>query len=135
MLALEQLISELTFKAVRSSGKGGQHVNKVSSKVELHFNLQSSTALTIDQKELLLKALKNRLTKEGILQLQCDESRSQHQNKTLVIQRFIKIIEEGLIVRKERKATKVPKSVKEKRLLNKRKNAEKKSSRKKPNLD
>ena len=71
----EQLISELTFKAVRSSGAGGQNVNKVSSKIELYFDVPASLALNEDQKQILLQKLQTRLTKEGVLMLQCDESR------------------------------------------------------------
>lgn len=135
MFAIDTILKELNFKFLRSSGKGGQHVNKVSTKVELSFNLKNSEALNKDQKDLLLRALSHKLTKEGLLILQCDESRSQHQNKTLVIQRFLQLIEEGLTVKKERKPTKIPRSVKEKRLANKRKTSEKKLSRKKPDIE
>ena len=129
------LKSELTFKALRSSGSGGQHVNKVSSKVELHFNLENSNVLTNSQKLLLLKRLKTKLTNNNELILQCDESRSQHKNKELVIDRFLKMIEKGLIVPKKRKPTKIPKSAIRKRLKSKRIRSEKKAERKKPNLD
>ncbi|MDT0558226.1 alternative ribosome rescue aminoacyl-tRNA hydrolase ArfB [Ichthyenterobacterium sp. W332] len=135
MQIISQLISELSFKAIRSSGKGGQHVNKVSSKVELSFNINASQVLSEEEKERLTLTLQSRITQEGLIILQCDETRSQHRNKTLVIQRFIKLIEDGLIVMKKRKSTKIPKAVKEKRLKNKRFNSEKKSSRKKPDID
>ena len=131
----ELLLSELTFKAIRSSGSGGQHVNKVSSKVELHFNLKNSKVLSDNQKERLLASLKTRLTKDKILVLQCDESRSQHRNKVLVIQRFIELIKKGLKVPKKRKPTKVPKSAIKKRLQSKRIQSERKASRKKPDLE
>jgi len=131
----EGLISELKFKAIRSSGSGGQHVNKVSSKIELYFNLVDSKALSDDEKELLLEYLKSRLTKEGILQLQCDESRSQHKNKELAIKRFTDIIAQGLIVKKKRKPTRTPKSVIKKRLDNKKKRSDKKVNRKKPDIE
>ena len=81
----ENLIKELNFKAVRSSGAGGQHVNKVSSKIELYFDLLNAAELTSEEKELLLKNLQPKLTKEGVLLLNCDESRSQHKNKEIVI--------------------------------------------------
>jgi ribosome-associated protein len=134
-LKIELLQSELTFKAVKSSGAGGQHVNKVSSKVELQFNIINSQILNDIQKELLLKSIKNRLTKDNILILQCDESRSQHKNKELVIKRFKALIKTGLIVPKKRVATKTPKSVVKKRLDNKQKQSVKKISRKKPDLE
>ena len=132
---LDQLLPELTFRAIRSSGSGGQHVNKVSSKVELHFFIENSAILSNEQKQLLFKSLKSRLTKDKELILQCDESRSQHKNKELVIKRFFELIKKGLIVPKKRKPTKIPKSVIRKRLKSKRIRSERKVSRKKPDLD
>ena len=126
---------ELTFKAIRSSGSGGQHVNKVSSKIELHFDLENSTVLSDQQKQRLLKSIKNKLTKNNELVLQCDESRSQHKNKEIVIKRFFELIKKGLIVPKKRKATRIPKSAIKKRLKNKSLRSEKKADRKKPDLD
>tara|TARA_R110001583_G_C5462204_1_gene392036 strand:- start:49 stop:450 length:402 start_codon:yes stop_codon:yes gene_type:complete len=128
----EAIIKELKFKALRSSGAGGQHVNKVSSKVELIFDLQNSEELSVEEKELLLKNLKTKLTKDGIVLLQCDESRSQHKNKELVIKRFLKLITNGLKVPKKRKATKPTKSSIEKRIDKKKKTAYKKAFRRKP---
>lgn len=131
----EQLISELTFKAVRSSGAGGQNVNKVASKIELYFDLPNSFVLTEDQRQILLQKLQNRLTKEGILILQCDESRSQHKNKSLVIDRFMTLIENSLKQPKKRKPTKIPKAVIKKRLKSKRDLSNKKALRKPPSVD
>ena len=132
---VELLKSELLFKAVRSSGSGGQHVNKVASKVVLYFNLLDSSVFDEDEKERLKEFFKNRLNKKGILIITADESRSQFRNKAIVTKRFLELIEEGLKEEKERKTTKIPKAVKRKRLENKRKNSEKKASRKKPNID
>lgn len=129
------LISELSFKAVRSSGSGGQHVNKVSSKVELIFNLTESNTLSELQKERLVNKLESRLTKDNVLILQCDESRSQHKNKELVVKRFLELIKNGLRVPKRRIPTKIPKSVIRKRLKSKRKLSDKKANRKKPDLE
>jgi ribosome-associated protein len=129
-----QLISELQFKAVRSSGAGGQHVNKVSSKVVLNFDLQNSQVFNDDQKALLFKNLATRLTSEGVLIIQSDDSRSQHKNKETVIKRCLEILNQGLIVPKKRKRTKVPRSVKLKRLSNKRQQSDKKANRKPPDL-
>ena len=129
------LIKELEFKAVRSSGSGGQHVNKVSSKIELSFNLENSTTLSFEQKELLTTNLKTKLSKDSVIILQCDETRSQHRNKELVIRRFIHLIKNNLTVQKKRKPTKIPNSVKLKRLKSKRLHADKKVNRKKPDLD
>jgi ribosome-associated protein len=129
------IIQELQFKAVRSSGAGGQHVNKVSTKIELSFDVPSSNALSNAEKERLFLKLENRLTKEHILLLQCDESRSQHKNKELVIKRFLKTIKNGLSVPKKRKKTRPSKASVEKRLKAKKKSSEKKANRTKPGLE
>ena len=131
----ETIYKELHFKAVRSSGAGGQHVNKVSSKVELYFNLASSEAFTEKEKQLLLKNLSNRINKEGILKIYSSESRSQHINKEKVVKRLFKMIEKGLIVPKKRRPTKMSRAQKIKRLDNKTKHATKKILRKKPTLE
>nr|WP_299487185.1 alternative ribosome rescue aminoacyl-tRNA hydrolase ArfB [uncultured Allomuricauda sp.] len=131
----EQILKELRFKAIRSSGAGGQHVNKVSSKVELSFAAELSEGLTYTEKERLLSKLGNRLNKEGVLILQCDEARSQHKNKQIVIKRFFELLKTALRVPKARKRTKPSKSSIEKRLKSKKKAAEKKAGRKKPDWD
>lgn len=131
----ENIYKELQFKAVRSSGAGGQHVNKVSSKVELYFDVVNSISFSEDQKMLLLKNLSTRLTKDGILKLSSGESRSQHTNKEKVVKRLFKDIEASLIIPKKRKPTKMSRAQKAKRLDNKQKHSVKKSLRKKPNLD
>lgn len=130
----EKIISELSFKAVRSSGAGGQNVNKVASKVLLSFDLVNSQALSDDEKLLLEQNLENRLTNDKILILNCDEDRSQLKNKEIVTKRFLQIIAQNLIVPKERKATKVPKAVIKKRIQTKRNLSEKKQNRKKPDF-
>ena len=129
------LISELNFKAVRSSGAGGQHVNKTSTKVELTYNINDSAVFDEDQKARLVSNLKSRLTKDNMLLLQCDESRSQRKNKALVIERFLELIKQALKVPKKRKPTKVPKSAHLKRLDDKKQIAEKKANRKPPEID
>ena len=130
----EKIISELTFKAVRSSGAGGQNVNKVSSKVVLTFDLVNSVALSDEEKQLSIKKLKSKVTLEGILILNCDEDRSQLKNKGIVTKRFLELIEKSLVVPKERKPTKIPRSVVEKRLKDKSTTSEIKQNRKKPDL-
>ena len=117
----EGIHKELQFKAVKSSGAGGQHVNKVSSKVELYFDLKNSESLSDQEKHLLLKNLSSRITKEGVLILSSGESRSQHTNKEKVTKRFFDVIEKGLLVPKQRKATKPSKAQKQKRLDEKQK--------------
>ena len=135
MVNEKDILQELTFKAIRSSGSGGQHVNKVSSKVELMFNLSESLVFNELQKERLFYKLQHRLTKAGILILQCGESRSQHKNKQLVIKRFFTLIKASLIIPKRRIRTKIPKAVIRKRLKNKRNLSDKKVNRKKPKID
>lgn len=128
----KQIIREVEYKAVRSSGAGGQNVNKVSSKVELHFKLQDSNAFTEEEKERAMKKLSSRLTNSGELILQCDESRSQHKNKEIVTQRFLDLIKASLVRPKARKKTKTPKAAKLKRLREKKQLSEKKAARKDP---
>ena len=128
----DKLISELQFKAVRSSGAGGQNVNKVSSKVVLSFDVKSSNAFSNEEKILLETNLSSRLTKDQILILNCDEDRSQLKNKEIVIKRFLAILEQGLYIPKIRKSTKIPKSVIRKRLKDKKTLSETKKNRKKP---
>ena len=130
----EKIISELKFKAVRSSGAGGQNVNKVSSKVILSFDLNNSDSLSEEEKVLLENKLSSRLTNDGILILNCDEDRSQLKNKEIVTKRFLQIIIQGLIIPKIRKATKIPKSVIRKRLKDKKNNSETKQNRRKPDF-
>jgi len=132
LLNQDQILTELQFKAIRSSGPGGQHANKVSSKVELAFDVLNSIGLTDSEKNRILLKLENRLTKEKLLILQCDESRSQHKNKDLVIKRFFKLLEKALIRAKKRKRTKPTRSSIEKRLQSKKRASLKKANRSKP---
>lgn len=128
------IIQELDYKAVRSSGAGGQNVNKVSSKVVLSFNLQASNALTEEEKALAGTRLASRLTNDAILILQCDEDRSQMRNKDIVTKRFIAVMETALKEDKPRKPTKIPRSVIRKRIEGKRRQADKKQNRKRPDF-
>ena len=118
---------------MRSSGAGGQNVNKVSSKVVLSFDLKNSQALTEEEKLLLETKLYSRLTSEQILILNCDEDRSQLKNKSIVTKRFLNIITAGLVIPKIRKATKIPKSVIRKRIKDKKNLSDIKKTRRKPN--
>ena len=130
----EKIISELTFKAVRSSGAGGQNVNKVSSKVVLGFNVPASNAISEEEKLLAQARLASRLTDEGILILQCDEDRSQLRNKEIVIKRFFMVMDAALKVDKIRKPTRIPRSVIKKRIEGKRRLSDKKQNRRRPDL-
>ena len=130
----EKLVQEVVFKAIRSSGPGGQNVNKVASKIVLNFNLLESNALSDEEKVLLQHKLASKLTNENQLILNCDEDRSQLKNKEIITKRFLELIEKSLIVPKPRKATKIPRSVIEKRLKNKANLSEIKQKRKKPEV-
>lgn len=130
----DALVAELHYKAIRSSGAGGQNVNKVSSKVVLTFDLNASLALTEEQKALISNKLATKLTSENKLILTCDEDRSQLKNKEIVTKRFFELIKKALVVPKKRKPTSVPKSVVEKRIKDKKTTSEIKNNRRKPNL-
>lgn len=130
----EVLLTELLFKAVRSSGAGGQNVNKVSSKVMLSFDVKNSHSLTEEEKALLTSKLASKLTSEQVLILSCDEDRSQLKNKTIVTKRFLELIKTALIVPKKRKPTQIPRGVIEKRIKAKRNLSEIKQNRRKPNF-
>jgi len=125
------LQKEITYKTSRSGGKGGQNVNKVSSKVELLFSIADSTLFNDEEKALLNEKLQARLNKDGFVQVICDEERSQYLNKEKAVERLILLLTKALHKPKTRKTTKVSKAVKAARLEAKRMNAEKKENRKK----
>jgi ribosome-associated protein len=132
---LNILLKELNFKAVRSSGPGGQHVNKTATKVEVSFNIQTSQALSETEKTRLTKKLSSKISSDRNINLQCGETRSQSRNKAIVIERLIALLKQGLRVAKARKKTKPSKSAIERRLKSKKEIALKKSTRKPPRLD
>ena len=123
--------SDYQIKAVRSGGSGGQHVNKVSSRVELYFDIQKSISLTEEEKETLLRKLKSKLTDDGVLRLTEDGSRSQHANREAVVKKLHTVIAAALRKPKKRVPTKVSAAAKKKRLDTKKRTSEKKSLRKK----
>jgi ribosome-associated protein len=125
------LQKETAYKASRSGGKGGQNVNKVSSKVELLFSVDNSLLFTDEEKALLNEKLQARLNKDGLVQVICDEERSQYLNKEKAIERLTVLLTKALHKPKVRKATKVSKAAKAARLASKKINAAKKESRKK----
>ena len=133
-MEIEKIISELNYKAVRSSGAGGQNVNKVSSKVVLSFDLKNSQALSDEEKLLIETNLASRLTLDLVLILNCDEDRSQFKNKEILTKRFLELVIKALIIPKIRKATKIPKSVIRKRIKDKKNISEIKKTRRKPDF-
>lgn len=126
------LSHEITFQVSRSSGPGGQNVNKVNSRVVLRFDVMSSGLLTNDQKALLLTRLSGRLSKEGVLLLPAQESRSQSRNKEDALRKFDELLKEAFTPVKKRRKTKPSKGSKEKRMKHKKSHSEKKQWRKKP---
>lgn len=123
---------ELTFSASRSSGPGGQHVNKTSTKVELRFNIPNSVLFTDEEKDILIDKLKNKINSEGELIIISQESRSQLKNKETALTKFYELLEKALTPLKKRKPIKLTQAAKEKRLEAKRIQSKKKEQRKAP---
>lgn len=126
-----ELHKELKFRTSRSAGSGGQHVNKVSTKVELIFNIEESAQLSEQQKRRIKKQLENRINKAGALILTESSTRSQLKNKNRVIKKFDRLLQQALMVQKKRIATKPSKGDVEKRLQSKKRHSDKKAMRKK----
>ena len=129
---MDQLQKELVFRTARSSGAGGQHVNKVETKVDVIFDFQKVEWLSLEQKERIKAKLKNRINKDGLLILSNQSSRSQLKNKTVVVKELHRMLLEALKPEKKRKKVKQLVANKEKRLKNKKIKAERKAERKKP---
>jgi ribosome-associated protein len=129
----EALKKEVIYKASRSGGKGGQNVNKVSSKVELLFSVTDSALFNDDEKVLLNEKLQSRFNKDGYIQVICDEERSQYLNKEKALDRLINLLINALKVPKKRKPTQISKAAKAARLEQKRLNSAKKEGRKNVN--
>lgn len=128
------LLTELSFRASRSSGAGGQHVNKVSSRVELRFDVAGSSWLTDNQKSRIEEKLASRITGQGELIVISEKSRSQHQNKEDCIERFLELLNQALKIEKKRVPTRPSKSSRHKRLERKKQHSLKKEQRRKPDL-
>ena len=121
---------ELSYKTSRSSGSGGQNVNKVETSVTVIWKVEDSTVFTESEKERILLKLKNKINAEGILQTTVSESRTQLQNKKIAIEKIQELVNKSLIVPKKRIATKPSRAKVEKRLESKKKISEKKENRK-----
>ena len=124
------LNSEFVFKTSRSGGKGGQNVNKVSSKVLLEFHINSSQLLKEKEKALLLEKLINKLTKDDVLQIVSQTERSQLDNKEIAIKKMYSVLNRCFILKKKRTPTKPSRSSVEERLNTKKRTAEIKKLRK-----
>jgi ribosome-associated protein len=121
--------SELSFRTSRSSGPGGQHVNKTETRVELLFDVANSPSLTDDQRARLLTALKSWLDNDGLLHLVSEQSRSQFRNRADTISRFVDLVHDALRPIKHRRPTRIPRGVKEARLQDKKQRGEIKRGR------
>lgn len=128
----DHLISELVFTTSRSGGPGGQNVNKVNSKVTLLFDVQNSRILTEEQKRLISGKLASRITRDGLLMIPVQETRSQAENKVIAIRKFDFLLAKAFAKRKSRKATKPSKAAKQQRLKKKKVVSEKKKWRRRP---
>lgn len=132
MRDFNEILKEVSYKTSRSSGAGGQHVNKTESRVEVIFNIAASAFFFEDEKELLEKKLAHLLDKEGNIHITSQKNRSQHQNKEDAEKKLLDLLKKALKKPKKRKPTKIPKAAKEKRLKIKRIKSDIKQNRKKP---
>lgn len=127
--------SEIAWEFAHSGGPGGQNVNKVSSQARLRWDVEASEALGPDQKRRVRAALGNRITKEGVLQITAAESRSQLGNRRIAKERFRELLAEALRPAKRRKRTRPTRAGRERRLDEKKRQAEKKQRRRSPGRD
>ena len=127
--------SELDYEFARSSGPGGQNVNKVETKVTLKFVVEDSNALTDDQKRRVTEALATRITKDGVLRVTSQRHRTREANRHAAIARFIELIDDALIVRAPRRKTKISRAAKKRRLEGKKRRGHVKQMRKPPGVD
>lgn len=128
-LVKEEIVKEFYYRTSRSSGSGGQNVNKVETRVEVIFCIEESVVLSEDQKNLISIKLKNRIDKQGNLAVSSSTSRQQQQNRKLATERMFQLLELALKKKKLRKKSGIPKAIQEKRLKEKKHRSELKSSR------
>ena len=121
--------SELQYKATRSGGAGGQHVNTSSTRIELLWDLPGSTAVTDDERQRLHAKLAARLDSDGMVRVVASDRRSQAQNRQAADERLVALVKHALAVAKKRRPTKPTRSSKEERLAQKKRHSDKKRNR------
>ena len=124
---------ELRFEFSRSSGPGGQNVNKVETKVRLLFDVRSSSSLTADQRDRIEERLPTRITKDHVLHVTSQRHRTREANRRAAIERFAELLDEALAEKEPRIPRKVPKAQRKRRLESKRRRSQKKALRTRPN--
>jgi len=122
-------LAELTFRFTRSSGPGGQHVNKAATQAELTFDVAGSPSLSAEQKQRLVARLRGYVNKEGVLRVTCQSTRSQAQNREEAVERFAALLRAALHVPRKRRLTRPSRAAAERRLVAKRRRSEIKRGR------
>jgi len=139
MLRINDLLSidesELDYEFARSSGPGGQNVNKVETKVTLKFVIEDSAALSDEEKDRISDALANRITKDGVLRVTSQRHRTREANRHAAIGRFIELLDDAMVVRAPRKKTRVSRAAKRRRIEGKKRRGQVKRMRKPPRVD